>query len=184
MKATEILMDEHRVIERVLNALERAVNRLGRGEEVYLRFFTGTSVFIKSFTDGCHHKKEEGVLFLALVENGMSTEEGPVAVMLTEHEQGRQLAHGILLATERFQAGDLRMRDSLVQNSRAYINLLRQHIIKEDKVLFPMADKTLPAGRQEQILSEFEKYDRDEKGEDVHEKYYGLAERLERECLR
>ncbi len=184
MKATEMLMDEHRVIERVLNALERAVNRLGRGEEVYLRFFTGTSVFIKSFTDGCHHKKEERVLFPALMENGMSNEEGPVAVMLAEHEQGRQLAHGIRLATERFQAGDLRMRESLVQNARAYISLIRQHILKEDKVLFPMADKVIPAAQHEKILTDFEKYDHDESGEDVHEKYYGLAERLERECLR
>ncbi len=184
MKATEMLMEEHRVIERVLNALERAINRLGRGEEVYLRFFTGTSVFIKSFTDGCHHKKEERVLFPALVENGMSNEEGPVAVMLAEHEEGRQLAHGIRLATERFQAGDLRMRESLVQNSRAYISLIRQHILKEDKVLFPMADKVIPAAKHEKILSDFEKFDRDESGEDIHEKYYGLAERLERECLR
>ncbi len=184
MKATEILMEEHRVIERVLNALERAVNRLSRGEEVYLRFFTGTYVFIKAFTDGCHHKKEEVVLFPALVENGMSKDRGPVAVMLAEHEEGRQLAHGMRLATERFQAGDLRMRESLLQNAKAYIRLLRQHITKEDKVLFPMADKVIPASQHEQILSAFQKFDRDESGEEMHEKYYGLAARLEKECLR
>lgn len=184
MKATEILMEEHRVIERVLNALERAINRLSKGEEVYLRFFTGTIVFVKAFTDGCHHKKEEGVLFPALVEYGMSKDAGPVAVMLAEHEEGRQLAHGIRLATERFQAGDLRMRETLVQNAKSYISLLRQHIAKEDKVLFPKADKIIPAEKQEQILRDFEKYDRDQNGEVTHDKYYGLAERLERECLR
>jgi hemerythrin-like domain-containing protein len=184
LNATEILMEEHRVIERVLNALERATNRLSRGEEVYLRFFTGTGVFIQSFTDGCHHKKEEGVLFPALVQNGMSKDAGPVAVMLAEHEEGRQLAHVMRQATERFQAGDLRMRDALVQNAKAYISLLRQHILKEDKVLFPMADKVIPTSQHEQVLSAFEQYDRDENGENMHEKYYGLADRLEKECLR
>jgi hemerythrin-like domain-containing protein len=184
LKATEILIEEHRVIERVLNALERATNRLSRGEEVYLRFFSGTVVFIKAFTDGCHHKKEEEVLFPALVENGLSKDAGPVAVMLAEHEAGRRLAQGIRQATERFQAGEVRMRETLVQNARAYINLLRQHISKEDKVLFPMADKVIPPNQQEQILIAFEKYDRDDSGEGMHEKYFGLAERLEKECLR
>ncbi len=184
MKATEILMEEHRVIERVLNALERATNRLSRGEEVYLRFFTGTVVFIREFTDACHHKKEELVLFPALVENGLSKKSGPVAVMLAEHEEGRRLAQGMRQSTERFQAGEIRMREQLVQNTRDYISLLRQHIPKEDKVLFPMADKVIPAEQQEKILTAFEAYDKDASGEGMHEKYYGLAERLEKECLR
>ena len=184
MKATDILMEEHRVIERVLAALERATHRLSRGEEVYLRFFTGTTVFIKGFTDACHHKKEEAVLFPALVENGLSKVSGPVAVMLAEHEEGRRLAQGMRQATERFQAGDIRMRETLVQNAKAYISLLRQHIIKEDKVLFPLADKVIPVAQQEQILSAFERYGLDENGEGIHEKFYGLAERLEKECMR
>lgn len=184
MKATEILMDEHRVIERVLNALERATNRLSRGEEVYFRFFTGTGVFIREFTDACHHKKEEMVLFPALVDNGLSKNTGPVAVMLAEHAEGRRLAQGMRQATERFQAGDIRMRDTLVQTAKAYISLIRHHITKEDKVLFPMANKVIPVDQQETILSGFEPYDKDASGEGMHDKYYGLADRLEKECLR
>jgi len=184
LKATEILMEEHRIIERVLNALDRATHRLSRGEEVYLRFFSGTTVFIKNFTDECHHKKEEKVLFPALLENGLSKDSGPVAVMLAEHEEGRRLAQGIRQATERFQAGDVRMREALIQNSKAYIKLLHQHILKEDKVLFPMADKVIPTEQHEKIALAFEQYDKDAMGEEMHPKYFGLAERLENECLR
>lgn len=184
MKATEILMEEHRVIERVLNALEKAANRLSRGEDVYLRFFTGTAVFIKGFADGCHHKKEEGVLFPALIQNGLSKESGPIAVMLTEHEEARQLAQMLRQSVERLQSGELRKRDAVVQNATAYIKLLRQHISKEDSVLFPLADKVIPLTQQEQILDAFSQFERDETGEGVHEKYYGLAGRLEKECLR
>lgn len=184
MKATEILMEEHRAIEHVLTALERATNRLSRGEEVYLRFFTGTAVFIRKFTDECHHKKEEKVLFPALVENGLPKDTGPVAVMLAEHEEGRRLAQGMRQATERLQAGEIRMREALIQNSKAYINLLHQHITKEDKLLFPMADKIIPIDQHEKIATDFAQYDTDAVGEDMHTKYFGLAERLEKECLR
>ncbi len=54
-------MDEHRVIERVLTALEKAAGRLESG---LMRpgFFVDAAEFIKGFADGCHHKKEEGVL--------------------------------------------------------------------------------------------------------------------------
>jgi hemerythrin-like domain-containing protein len=184
LKATEILMEEHRVIERVLTALERATNRLSRGEEVYMRFFNGALVFIKGFADGCHHKKEEGVLFPALVENGLSKETGPVAVMLAEHEEGRRLAQGMRVAIDRFQGGDVRGRTAVIQGANDFIKLMRQHIYKEDKVVFPTADNVIPAAQQQQILDGFAYFEQDLSGEDVHEKYYGLAERLERECLR
>lgn len=183
MKATEILMEEHRVIERVLTALERAATRLSNGQEVYLRFFTGTTVFIKNFADGCHHQKEEGILFPAMIENGLSKDTGPIAVMLAEHEEGRRLTQKMRQALERLQTTDA-SRSELVQNALSYVKLLRQHIYKEDNILFPMADKVIPVDQQQQILDAFMLVERDETGESVHEKYLGLAERLEQECLR
>lgn len=184
MKATEILMEEHRVIERVLTALERAATRLSKGQDVYLRFFTGTTVFIKNFADGCHHQKEEGILFPAMVENGLSKEAGPIAVMLAEHEEGRRYTQKMRQALERLQTCDDASRNELVQNALGYVNLLRQHIYKEDNILFPMAGKVIPPDQQGQILEAFKLVERDETGEQVHEKYLSLATRLEQECLR
>lgn len=184
MKATEILMEEHRIIERVLIALERATTRLSKGQDVYLRFFSGTTVFIKNFADGFHHQKEEGILFPVLIQYGLSKETGPVAVMLAEHEEARRLTQKMRLALERLQASDDSGRNELIQNAQGYIKLLRQHIYKEDNILFPMADKVLPAEQQQQIMDAFKLVERDETGDDVYEKYLGLALRLEQECLR
>ena len=184
VKATEVLMNEHRVIERVLTALERASTRLSNGQDVYLRFYAGAIVFIKNFADGCHHQKEEGILFPAMIENGLSRETGPVAVMLAEHEEGRRLTQKIRQSLERFQGGDDTARNELIKNSLAYTKVLRQHIHKEDNILFPMADKLIPAEQQQQISEAFKLLEHDESGEDVHEKYLGLAVRLENECLR
>jgi len=184
MKPTEILKEEHRVIERVMVALERGVNRLSRGEEVYLRFFYGTAFFFKGFEDGCHHGKEERVLFPALRGNGFSEGSSVVAVMLAEHAEGRQLAQMMRLALERFQAGDERYRAAVIKHALEYVRLLRQHIQKEDSLLFPIVDQHIPSPHQELLLDGFRQFDHDASGDGVHEKYFEMAARLETEWLR
>ena len=77
MQATAVLKEEHRVIERVLDALETAANRLTTGSPVRPGVFLQAADFIKGFVDGCHHKKEEGVLFPALEAAGIPAEGGP-----------------------------------------------------------------------------------------------------------
>lgn len=184
MKAIEILMEEHRLIERVLAALERATTRLSRGEEVYLRFFTGAAYFNKAYTDGCHNRKEENILFPALVEAGSDGEAGPVAAMIADHAEGRHLAQTMRQMTERFQGGDARARGQVVQSASRYIELLQGHIYKEDNILFPLADKLIPTDQLQHMGEAFSQVEYDESGEELHEKYRGLVERLEKECLR
>jgi hemerythrin-like domain-containing protein len=181
MKATDILMSEHRVIERVIATLETAANRLQAGQEVRPGFFMDATDFIKGFADGCHHHKEEGVLFKALQANGMPAGQGPIAVMLSEHEQGRKFTRAMRAAAEQLQAGDPAARATLVANARGYAALLRQHIQKEDQVLFPMAGRIIPVEKQEQVVQDFEKVEHEETGAGVHEKYLALAESLEKE---
>ncbi|HSG80710.1 MAG TPA: hemerythrin domain-containing protein [Gemmatimonadota bacterium] len=182
MKATDILMDEHRVIERVLSVLELATDRLEAGEQVEPGLFIDAADFIRNFADGCHHRKEEGVLFVAMNEAGMPADSGPIAVMLAEHVQARAYTRALLEGAEKMQAGDAAATDQVVQNARSYAALLRQHIAKEDQILFPMADNVLAApARQEKLLAEFERVEAEEAGADVHDRYVALADELERQ---
>ena len=181
MKATEILMAEHRVIERVVAAMDQAALRLESGETVRPEFFLDAADFVKGFADGCHHMKEEQVLFQAMVENGLSTEKGPVAVMLSEHEQGRAFIRQLRESALRLQAGDRSAASDVSLSARGYAELLRQHIQKEDLVLFPMADRVIPQGKYDEVFEGFERVEHEETGEGVHEKYLALAESLEKE---
>ncbi len=65
--------------------------------------------------------------------------------------------------------------------TRSYIALLRQHIIKEDSILFPLADDVIPEEQQAQIWEDFERVEQEEIGQGVHEKYIALAKALEQE---
>jgi hemerythrin-like domain-containing protein len=179
MKATEILSEEHKVIVRVISALETAANRLEAGQDVPASFFLDAADFIKGFADGCHHRKEEGVLFQSMAANGVPVQNGPIGAMLADHEQGRLFTRGMREAAQRLQAGDQGAASAVVENARGYANLLRMHIYKEDNILFPMADRAIPVDQQAQVFEGFEHVEHEETGEGVHEKYLALAEKLE-----
>ena len=182
MKATQILMEEHRVIERVLMALETAALRLEADKPLQTGFFFEAADFIKGFADGCHHKKEEGGLFKSMAQHGLSEQVGPVAVMLAEHEQGRAFTIAMREAALKQGAGDQTAKQAIISNARSYTSLLRQHIAKEDGVLFPMADRLIPPQDQDKLTSSFERIEQEEIGAGVHEKYMALAEKLVREA--
>ena len=181
MQATEILKEEHRVIERVITSLEQATQRLERGERVRPGFFADAAQFVTGFADGCHHKKEEGVLFKAMVANGLPTEGGPVNEMLGEHEQGRAFTRAMREAAQRWEGGDASARQAVIRNAHGYAALLRQHIAKEDGILFPLADQVIPPAEQDRLSDGFEHIEHEETGAGVHEKYLALASHLEQE---
>lgn len=182
MKATQILMEEHRVIAVVLDALENQSRNLQNGKAVRIEFFLDAADFIRNFADGCHHRKEEGVLFPAMIAAGMAKESGPVAAMLAEHEQGRAFTRAFAAAAARYQGGETAAAKDVIRSAQDYVILLRQHIQKEDGVLFPMADRVIPADSQEKVAAEFDRVEREETGAGVHEKYHGLAEKLAAEA--
>jgi hemerythrin-like domain-containing protein len=178
MKATEILMEEHRMIEKVINAIERQVNRVENGDKANATFFINASDFIKGFADGCHHRKEENALFSAMVLAGIPKENGPIGQMLIEHEQGRQYNKGIRSAAEELLKGNEGNVDELLENSKGYTQLLHQHINKENNILFPMANKAIPIKQQEELEKEFERIENEETGQGIHRMYEELAEML------
>ena len=89
MKPTEELKIEHQAIKRMLKVMAGACGRLDRGAAVDAGHLESIVDFIQIFADQCHHGKEEDLLFPAMDEAGFSGEQGPIAVMLAEHAQGR-----------------------------------------------------------------------------------------------
>jgi len=175
-KPTEILSDEHRVIERVLDALQRLtavpVNPSLEQWRKALEFF-------RHFADQCHHFKEEKVLFPALEEHGIPREGGPIGMMLAEHEEGRGHVRSMIDAVEQVAQGNGAASTTLLDHARAYLTLLREHIQKEDDILFRMADEVIPEDEQRRILKDFENHEAEEMGAGAHEKYLGIARELE-----
>lgn len=180
MKATEILKEEHRMIERVLAVLDRAAVLLEQEKDVHPDLFPKAVEFIRGFADHCHHGKEEGFLFPLLEQQGVLRKGGPVGVMLTEHEEGRRWVKLMEEAGTRYRQGEAAARGDLIKAARGYSELLWQHINKEDHVLFRMADQVLTGKDQTELLKQFEAVEKEEMGEGAHAHFVHLTEELKK----
>jgi hemerythrin-like domain-containing protein len=102
--------------------------------------------WLRGFADTNHHAKEETSLFPAMVKAGVPSTGGPIDVMLEEHQRGRTLVRAM-------EAGEPAGRAA---KAREYVVLLREHIEKENGVLFPLADAVLDEAAQRALQREFE----------------------------
>ena len=143
---TDTLREEHLVILRAIVLLETAAGRLADGRPLPGGWWEQLLGWLRSFADLNHHAKEETHLFPALARAGVPAAGGPVGVMLEEHTEGRALIQAMA-------HGDVGRR---VDAARRYVRLLRDHIDKENGVLFPLADAVLDSPGQRLLARSFE----------------------------
>ncbi|MBW2402498.1 MAG: hemerythrin domain-containing protein [Deltaproteobacteria bacterium] len=179
MEAIDMLMSEHRLIERALDALERWVTTLGSGSESddkaeLTRFVS----FIRDFGDAYHHSKEEDMLFVAMVDQGFPREAGPIAMMLHEHELGRSLVSVLDGLAQQSTAWSKEDSDTLASTAREFSALLRQHIQKEDQILYPMADARLPEPVKEELFRRFQAFEEQQTSTGEHQRLRALGDAL------
>ena len=130
----EALDKEHQGAEEVLAELERAAERLARREEVRPSLVAVDSAlaFFKQGLQNHFRREEEGV-FPALSQ--VIGPAGPVQAMLSEHRSFWMAVDSLEEARYRFEKGD---DGELERSVRHVVWLLRGHIERETKVLFPL----------------------------------------------
>lgn len=177
-RPTDILSCEHRVIEQVVACIGLIADDAGKTSRVDVASAVIAVDFIRNFADCCHHGKEEKHLFTALESKGFSRQLGPLAVMLGEHEVGRDAVRAMADALGRVQKGVAGAVEDFVAEARVYVDLMTQHITKEDHVLFPMAEGILNDVDRRKIVDAFEHTEYAELGPGTHEKFIKIADEL------
>lgn len=178
MTATEILKHEHQVILMVLKTAENEARSIKEKNQVRPDVINKLTEFFQNFADRCHHAKEEKYLFERMRLRGIPVENGPIGVMLIEHDEGRGYVKAIIEGVSRAKDGDAKATSEVADHLLDYVDMLRVHIDKEDNVLYPLADRVLTSKDQEELLKAFEKVENEEIGAGVHEKYHQLAHEL------
>ena len=177
-KAIEILMNEHRLIEQVLGSLETYAVEAEGGLAVERPVVADYAAFFRGFADACHHGKEEDILFQRMIERGMPRESGPIAVMLHEHELGRRHVGVLRQVGEGTGSLGVVERQSVLENASGFIPLLRAHILKEDRILYPMAERLLIGPELDVMQTSFESFEAGWRADGSYDRLQRLAETL------
>lgn len=182
-KAISELMHEHEAILFSLGILEKLAGAARAGQAWNTKDSRELVGFLKEFADTCHHGKEEGILFPAMEKAGILNEGGPIGVMLNEHALGRERIRGMNAALDAAEGNDSLAREAFAREATAYIELLRQHIEKENKVLFPMGERALSPTTFDELYIRFEDHEEKVIGHGRHEELHAMLGEFEKKYL-
>jgi hemerythrin-like domain-containing protein len=153
MDAIDILVNEHRYIERVMDVLERAVAHGRAGESVSPVLFERAAHFLLTFVDGSHDTKEDE-LFQAISSRGLPLSGGVLSVLSGQHALGRELAEELREAVRAVTRGEKQPEEMYVL-AELYVRLHRGHTKVEEGSFFPMVRRLLPVDVMERVRARF-----------------------------
>ncbi|MBI3695678.1 MAG: hemerythrin domain-containing protein [Acidobacteria bacterium] len=165
----QVLLDEHEVIEGVINTMEWALARL-ENDPASLPVLNKTLDFLGYFADGLHHEKEEKVLFPVLKRKGLS---GAARSFVSEHRTGHMHLAAIEENLPAALQGESRARSFIYSEGLVYAALMREHIREENETVLELARQILSP----EDIAELDRLSATLDDEN-YEKYIALGEEL------
>ena len=169
--ASKDLRNEHEGIIFGLEILEKMVEQITKNGIYELSDLSKMINFLILFADKCHHGKEEGLFFPAIIETGQSNYNPIIEQMLFEHTEGRKHLAEMQAAVD----GVFKDPD-FVKAADEYIELLRSHIMKENNILFNIADDIIAEDKQLELLESFEEFEAEVMGKGTHENLHKMLD--------
>jgi hemerythrin-like domain-containing protein len=153
--ATEDLMREHGVLDRVLLIYEEVARRIA-GKNVFdPKLLAKSAQVVRDFIENYHEKDEEEFLFPRFEKAGKLVD--LVTVLREQHIAGRRVTDAIeglaTLASLKSEPG----RRRLLQNIHTFLRMYRPHAAREDTVLFPAFRSIVSPQEYDAIGEEMEK---------------------------
>jgi hemerythrin-like domain-containing protein len=179
MGCTEELRSEHGTMMKIFSALLHLSSGSGLTEAESHGRLEKVMDFLKAYVDQCHHPKEEEIFFPAIREAGLTRLDGLIKELTSEHRAGQGMVQEMEKALGQLRKSEASEKVFSAVASR-YVGLFRQHIRKENGILFPAANEKLSAEIQQRVLHGFRKIDHDKLGEDRRTAFHRLAEGIEK----
>jgi hemerythrin-like domain-containing protein len=178
MKPTEILKKEHEEIKFMLNIFERLVYKLESTEGASLEHVEQALNYLEVYAGKAHFAKEEELFFPALEKVGIPKDGGPLGAMIQDHDSCRSNMKEMRTAFEKYKAGDHTVANAIVKPGHKYVATLKGHFDTEANILFPIADKQLPSGKQDELSLKFGQLEIAKIGAGTHDALLVLMQQL------
>lgn len=173
----DALMQEHRLIERMIFQMRKELEKMQETKQVDSKFVDVAVDFFRVYADRCHHGKEEGVLFRALGTKQMSQEHATMMrALIDEHVYARKTTGNLAKAKNAYANGNHEAQKDVWKFMNDLVEFYPKHIEKEDKVFFNPSMEYFSPEEREAMLGAFWDFDR----KIIHEHYTKVLEGLER----
>jgi hemerythrin-like domain-containing protein len=174
--ATEDLMREHGVVERLLLIYDTGIRRLNQGEDLDPTILTQAAETMRDFVHDYHEKNEEDQVFPRFKTAGRMVE--LVTVLQAQHVACRKLTEHVLDLAPK--SASKPQREQMIEAMQATITMYRPHAAREDTDVFPTLRSLVTPNEFEQIGEALEKSETDKFGADGFEKVAKKVEALEK----
>jgi len=177
MLPIEMLMTEHRLIERLIALIAKEVEIIKQKNEADCWFVDNAVDFFRLYADKTHHGKEEDILFREIGRKPISKEhKETLSQLLIEHVYARKQVLALLEANKRYKNNDETALKEIQELMHDLCVFYPKHIEKEDKHFFIPVMDYFSKKEIETMMKEFNEWDRSM----IHEKYRSLVETLEK----
>jgi DUF438 domain-containing protein len=177
-KWDEILVGDHEMIERAMDILGRELDKLpGNTQEMFV--IKRAIDFLLEFGDAIHNRKEETVLFPLMVRRKIP-EDGPIRVMLSEHEAERNLLKQMLADSAGLLKASREDRTDFMKRGAEYLEIRANHIWKENDVLFKLGLQVFSEQDGKDLVEQFQKISVQAYGENADQKFMQMLEEVEK----
>ena len=170
------LMIEHRLIERMIEAMRQELQRIEKDRNIDTAFINTIVDFIRTYADHCHHGKEEDILFRELNKKTLSPEHQKIMdELIEEHRRGREITGKLADASLRYSKGDQNSISVIMECLKDLVEFYPKHIEKEDKHFFIPVMDYFSKDEKDVMLQEGYEFDR----KLIHEKYGTIVQQAE-----
>jgi hemerythrin-like domain-containing protein len=183
MKPTEDLKYEHKAITLMLNVMSNISKSIKDKKVFYTNDVEKIIEFLFVYVDKCHRNKEEAVFYPALLMTEYPADKMPVGIIINEHSMGKGYLDEILCCVENCKIGSTFSCERIADSIANYVQLIQNHIEKEENDYFPEANKALSNEAQHEISRQFKHIDDEFMGLGIHNRYDELLRSMESKYL-
>ncbi len=150
MDPVKQLMDEHRVIERLVDILDKIIEGMENGVKVSPELLMTNIGMLMECANEYHGGKEEDVIIPYLEETGKTELKAALVSFSNEYDACLKYISNIFGVMEVYASGDLGVAGKIVENGRKFIEVVRPIFAKEDEAVF----KVLKQGLSKEELTQ------------------------------
>ena len=162
MSPIGVLMVEHRLIERMVNLMEKELEKTAQGKKADLIFIDGAIDFAKTYADACHHGKEESILFDRLaMKNLLPGHKRTMDELVLDHIQSRKIITNLEMAREEYLKGDSDAVGPILTICKSLAGFYPGHMEKEENGFFSASMEYFSKREQEEMVKKFWEFDKD-----------------------